>query len=391
MSGPVTGTEQLLVMSSDGNYGLVSWTGSTLASGWQGSRTFPGWGPALVAAGPPMGYPPITAAPLAEIYAQISSAADPGSRGDLRSLYTNTNTAFSVSTWYAWLVSNPSPPAGSAFAQADWTTVQSQLLAETQALTVVLSLYANLQALAGDILNQQNMDLALAIQLANPQQQGNSQVGFWLEQVFDALLWGAAALCSELPAMGFGLSALASLLGTTVNSSQTGPTMIEYTEIEQQIDAAYAATVSLNGMGQTDLVADALKCAVVRWMSVGAWAWPASRGIDMAAATQSANRIAFYQMLLPAIYTQYSYQQDDYGPYWDKAQKAPSYAYRGYQTEHGTYQLYPMAAWWHPASAGWPSQDLMNDLWACGVQPWQFWQGDGPWSVMLPATALENQ
>jgi hypothetical protein len=388
-----TGASQLFLVLGQANAGIVmNWalvglTGVGLLVQAQGSQSLPGWGPALVAAGPALGYAPFEnsgTSPLGDIYTAISNAADPTSQGDLRSLYGNTNTAFTVATWFAWLAANPSPPAGSGYAQADWSAVQSTLLAETQALTVIYSLYANLQALAADLLNQQNMDLAQAIILSNPSSAGNPQVGFWLLQALDAILWGAAALCGETPLLAMGLSAIASLLSAAMGPhTETGPTLIEYTQIQEQIDEAYAALLTTNGMGESELVADGLKCAIIRWMATGTWAWPSTRSIDLAAATQYANRIAFYQSLLPAIYTVFTWQSDSDGPP-TYVQKPPAYDYWGQETGgEYTYTMYALAGWWDVDSAGWPSQDLITDLFStCGVQPQDFWLRQGPWSAM---------
>jgi hypothetical protein len=378
------GQDQLLVVSPGDNLvGLLAWDGSAVTSSWQALGMLPGWGPGFVASGPQLGYPPFVdqdGSQVAEVYAYISSAADPGSNGDLRAQYVNTNDAATVATWYSWLVVNSTPPDSSGFSQADWSAVQSTLLGETQALTVVYDLYGNLSKLADSLQNQQAMDLSHVMGLVAPD--SGSQVSYWVGQLVIAVIWGAAACAGDFPAIAASASMFASLAGAGLGGDQ-GPQLIDYLNVNSTIDAEYAAMQKSNGLGQNLVSGDAIKASIIFWIAQGAWTWPSTDTSTMAEKTQTSNRIAFYQMLLPTTYQILWCNQENNisPPYID----VPSYAMYGQRQSDGTWNVYFITA----GIPEWPTQDMMSDIWGLGVQPPDFYFGMGGW-IVIPHVAYSN-
>jgi hypothetical protein len=401
VAGPAPGQQQLLAYKSaayDGTDGwaLIAFDASGQAGcAWQaggsipGFPQFPGWNLALVASAPPVPYPSYAAgSPAALIYAQLGQNL---AAGDLRSAYTGTNDAGKVQGWLTKLQAmdgpptmTPQPPPDEWQAiEAAWPAVQAELVLELQNLVSVYQLYANVLAAATAVGTQMDADVVHVIGNVAPPTSGSARITFSWPNLLSSLPASCTTLAGSDAAQASALSLLVSVLPGGLLPNRSLQYTTTYDAVQGDISAAFTQTSQLNALGQNRIAGDLAKAGVVAAMSAQAWVWPqpAQSGdnvaTELAAATQTGNRIQLYAIITPAAYTIY-YQQTSYGHLrgarWLKTPDNCLWT----TTENGEPYVYTIATG-DNIRMGFPSYDMMDEIWD-SVAREDFFLGNGPWS-----------
>lgn len=357
--------------------------GMSLSSLWDTEHSVAGLNPTLIADAPANGFLDFSGT-QAEIYAQVGPSLVPQTSSDLRSEYTNEDNKDNFAAWasqiedadanqetWQWL---------SNYSGSDFAPVLSTLAAETGAISTIYTHYDNLYQSLLDIKIQQDGDLAhctsLIAQTAPPP--AASPLAYWMEGLFDACLWGVAAV-PGLNAFAIPLAMLASI-GGTVFGAQGGngqPSRVDYATFQTQIDNNYInAKSALNGQAKA-IVTDRFKLATLGTLLQGLWHLDVGDAEQFLSNGSAANRIYFYRLLLPLVFNiaYYMNSENDHPTYKYTAYfpipdtttetlQCPAYSFYVEQstTESGRYNVYLLCGGTSPSSLSFPSESLVDDL-----------------------------
>ena len=347
---------------------------------WTAAGQLPVWNLAFILASPATPLAPFSGNQSA-VYAYMSNAVYADSDGDIRSEYTNTNIPDGNFQSYSAQLADMPYPSGQGFSDADWSAVQAVLVPELQNVGPLRGMFGNMNQLALDIKAQQDNDLATAVQNVS-QDVTDDTVSYWTGQVVDAAIWGAAVI-PEAKVGQLALAVTASLFGGSLGSSGP-PQQVSYSDFTGAVDAIYLNAISQNGTNETTALQDAGMIAVAGQLAGQAWEWLPTESADIALSSTNANRLMFYQILIPVKFKiiQFLNNPFDY-PYGDAQREAP-WSYWSQANGDGTYNVYMLGyddTLFHPY--GFASQNLMNDLFEnLGVVQSEFFLSQGPWSVI---------
>jgi hypothetical protein len=125
----------------------------------------------------------------------------------------------------------------------------------------------------------------------------NDDTVSWMGQVVDAAIWGAAVI-PEAKIGQLALAVTASLFGGYLGSSGS-PQQVSYSAFAGAVDATYLNAISQNGINESTALQDAGMIAVAGQLAGQAWEWLPSESADIAMSATNANRLMFYQILIP--------------------------------------------------------------------------------------------
>jgi hypothetical protein len=278
-------------------------------------------------------------------------------------------------------------PAGFTSRAGDHVQAANQLPVDP-----VRGLSDNLNGLALVVEAQQDGDLTYTVQNVNEEiLTNNDTVSYWIGQFVDAAIWGAAVFPEE--SLGqMGLAVMASLFGGALGSSGP-PQQASYSDFRTAIDNTYLNSLSQNGANETTVLGDAALLSVVGTLAAQSWQWDPTESPDIAQSAQNANRIAFYQVLIPVRYQMVQYIDNETSyPYVVAQQEAPWSYWSEPGNINGTYNVYMLAypdTLLHPY--GFPTQTLMNDLFQnLGGSQEQFFLCQGGWSGIPQVSSNDN-
>lgn len=367
-----------VLLARAGSLGAVIWGGDALIVQWvQQGASFPGAGgnPGwdtqddvyTVVAGPATGQQ--------QLLASKPAAPQPGYDGLLAfdaegnvSCGWSTNVLHGQVSFPGWnLPLVAGAPAGSL----------AQGTPQTFDPIVVEQLYEDLLGLADALHKQWDADLAHVIAAVDPDSDA-PQVTFSWPALLSALNAAAIPTGGQDASSASALALLAGVLPGPLLQDQPPTRTVDCSKIQTIIDGAFENVDTGNPFGVAAIEADRTKGALVAAMAQqGGWAWPQAAGADIAARTQTGNRMQFYAMVIPAAYTIYYQQTDDQhlrGVRWDKT---PRWAQWNTQIAD--------EPWVYAIATGdnilmdFPSEDMMDEILASAT-PAAFYLGQGAWA-----------
>lgn len=327
---------------------------------------------------PPLPFPPFTGV-QATAYAYINQQLG---ITDLRSEYSNL--AAPLSEWLSQILAMQCP---SGVDTADWQAVVSQLTQELTAADSVQKLFANYSAYHtavfadnGDLLNKLGTD-------AGMEQGSNTSVGGIILSVLEGVLYTAL---EAIPVVGEAVNVFAVLgnvmeaginIGVAAASSGGGispnPFQVAYSELWGQLSQNFVAL--LNAVGSMELVIlsdwGKMQATYEDILSTGpdTLAWPPTLTADLVQNSIPGYTISVMQMLLPAQYQIFQYQEDDDSAVHD----VPANAQWVQSIGNNLWNKY-----WIGVPGSWseyPSNQALEDVWNAGVAYSDFFQGLGGW------------
>jgi hypothetical protein len=349
----------------------------------------PAWNLSFILGQPSTPLVPFTGDQLS-IYQYMSNQVYSDSLGDIRSEYTNLNIPDGNFPSYSAQIADMTNPSGQNFSAADWSAVQTILVPELQNVGPLRGLFSNMNDLALAIESQQDSDLTTAVQNVDANiVSNNDTVDFWFGQFVDAAIWGAAVF-PEAKVGQMALAVTASLFGGYLGSS--GPQQVAYSQFKSLVDGTYLNARTQNGTNEVTALGDAGMIAVAGQLAGEAWAWQPSESVDIALSTTNANRLAFYQILIPVRFQIIQFLENPMNyPYGDAQRNAP-WSYWSEQNSDGTFNVYMLG---YPDNYltpyGYASQDLMTDLFQnLGVSQQEFFLSQGVWSGIQQVSSNQN-
>jgi hypothetical protein len=315
------------------------------------------------------------------------------SLANLTTWYTNLKTE----SWSEFIAAYPG-----AYTEQDWNILQPQLLTELSYAEEVNTLFGNINGLAQSIQGDNNGNLQSMpgmVGLSQPSgSDGDNTAIVVLGGILDALMWGLAALggVPELPELGFALSAGASMFGTGIDLLGGGPPSpgdrsqqitTTYYQVTQTLNAIYTNTATASGNGQASIVGDwGMLNLVGNCCFTGLWTWPDQASSQISSYAQNAFQIWFFQVLMTAkwevVYVMWSNESGswnnrtaDYLTYTE-----PNIGMGGTDT-YFCVEIGGDDDYWNPPEMGpFPSEVLMNAIWALGVQKADFFKNQNGWN-----------
>jgi len=137
----------------------------------------------------------------ADIYTQVGASLTPSPGSDVRSAYTNSDDELNFQGWATQLRLASATSAGwawlGAYTAADVSAVLPVLATECGSVSTLYGHYDNMHTSLVDVNVQQDSDLQHCmdmIQKTVTPSGPSSTVSYWLEGIFDAFVWGAAAV-----------------------------------------------------------------------------------------------------------------------------------------------------------------------------------------------------
>lgn len=139
-----------------------------------------------------------------------------------------------------------------------------------------------------------------------------------LGALLDAAIWAAAAI-PGIGGLAIPLATLASLEGSLFGmpSSGAAPAQAAYVEVAAQIKQNYENTAEALTTQQTAIVTDRFKLMALNTLWQGPWQWNLTDAETIATNGQNGNRLYFYKLLLPQVFT--------IGVYWNSQYDRPTY------------------------------------------------------------------
>ncbi|HST21036.1 MAG TPA: hypothetical protein VLR90_07960, partial [Blastocatellia bacterium] len=372
--------------------GVIAWSGSELQTEWVKPNHIPGWSTEVIVSGPANPFTPFPGTE-ADAYTYISNQLNPYFKGDIRPEYQNTNYTNSFG-FYQQQLENMEYPQGASFTEADFNTVKATLCPELGFVSPVASLFNNMGALAFDIQNVQNVQLPAAWDNVFEQKPSpTDNVTYWVGQIGEACLWGLAAITFEIipfynVAMAMAASFFGSILSFTSNNQNE---QVQYTQFSGLPSSIYLESQTQNGNSENTVLGDSVMLLVVGELASEGWQWDANDSVTIANASEDANRGMFYQILIKERYnilrwldTQYNYpsytQKLSYNYYtYGLELNAPSDAWWLEPSDEGTWNVYLLCSGTKYDEIGYPSSDLLNDLWKL-VSKENFFKGLNGWN-----------
>lgn len=364
-----------VLLARAGSIGAVIWGGDALIVQWvQQGASFPGAGGTSAWNTQDDVYTPVAgpATGQQQLLASKPTAPQPGYYGLLVfdadgnvSCGWGTNVLHGQVSFPGWnLPLIAGAPAGS-LAQQDFDP------------TAVEQLYSNLLALADALKTQWDADLAHVIAAVNPDSDA-PQVTFSWPALLSALNAVGITPGGQVASAGTALALLAAVLPGPLLQYEQSTQTVDCSKIQPIIDGAFGHIDSGNPFGVAAIETDRTKGALVAAMAQqGGWAWPQLANADIAAATQTGNRMQFYAMVIPAAYTIYYQQTDGQHMTGVRWQKTPSWAqWNAHLADE---------PWVYAIATGdnilmdFPSEDMMDEILAA-VTPAQFYLGQGAWA-----------
>jgi hypothetical protein len=378
---------QFLAYDGNSNFGVIQYG---ITAVWSTSA-IPDWNLNLVLAAPSRPFAAFSGDRL-KLYNQFSNSVYPDSDGDIRSEYTNTDIPDGSFTSFGLSIAGQKWTSGSPYSEADWTAVQTVLAEELQAVAPVRGMFGNMNDLAGKLRVQQDGDLAYCVSRADKTiPDNNSGVEFWTGQIIDAAIWGAGVI-PEAKAVQVGIAVTASLFGSLLGSGGGTPESASYSDFKTTVDHAYLAATEQNGMNELTVLEDAAKLSVTSQAASQAWSWKPTDSTDIAQSSQNANRIAFYQVVLPVKFQIVVFANNPTSwPYGIAKSDAP-WSYWSEAAGNGLYNVYLLC---YPGTTFYPyyfpTQELMTDLLSTlKVPPDLLFKGQYGWKL-IPRKSADDE
>jgi len=310
---------------------------------------------------------------------------------NLETWYTNLKTE----TWAAFIAAYPGD-----YSEDDWNVLQPQLLTELSYAEEVNALFTNINDLNQAIENLNNtamQSIPGMVGLAQPNgPDDDDTVLAILGGVLQALMWGLSGVGGLGEVLGFAMGAAASALGSGLDAMGGSPpnpgdrsqqiTTTYYNLTQNLLLGIYKSAALVSGNSQAAIVQDWGMLNLVGNASfTGLWNWPDQESSQIAAYAQNAYEIWFFQMLMTAKWeVVYLLWLDEAGP-WNS--RTPDYCTytepnigMGGTDTYFSLEIGGDANVYNPPEMGpFPAQELMNAIWALGVQPADFYKNQNGW------------
>ena len=346
----------------------------------------PGWTPTYLATTAPVteSFTPFTGEQL-DIYHYISKLLTLKATDDLRSIYDAPDYQDLIGGYVSTLTVESAVPAGKPWHPDNWAAVRKILLGECNAVALVYGIYKSLGKLASSLNHQQTIDLAQVqsnIQLPPPSDAATIY-SYWLAQVAVAALWGIGAgvglfleVAEVASRVGVCCSVGASLLGSLFGElvpPDAPPPKVAYGQIKTQMAVTFANTAITQCETPSEILKDPIKLQIAGQLANTTWNMKHAVTPTTMAAVAQADRLAFYQQLLPFLFT------------IGEELNAPRSSLVGPNCQVGVQVNVELPEWniywlYAPPDTN-PSAALVSDLTALGVGE-QMLLGAGQWAAI---------
>jgi len=398
-------TELGFYNSGSQTLGMLEWDGSTLTSQWAAQNAaVRGFNVDLILAGPKTTF---TANPFTDyqllIYQYISYQLI--SNNDIRSEYNNPAYAGDFLEFYETLqnptfpkMAKPTQPDQSDW-DADWDTVFAALSNELSVVDFITKWQVSLHYLNGKLKEASQTAMGNAWgNVTQNVQGGNDTVSYSpadiLSAVFDATLWGVAAVSGVGKVMQVMLSVGASLYGSFSSALPATPQTIDYPGFWGAINNQYVnLDIQIDSNINVILADEVMLPLFGKLVSSenNGWMWKDSDADAMYQNSIGLDTVHYYTLFIPMRFNMltfenastatpyYCFLNSRFGPstYQRMGINAPDYTYLS-QANNGTWNIYLLAAGL-PPSLVYPGQQLFTDIATWSLLP-SFFQCYGSWS-----------
>jgi hypothetical protein len=340
---------------------------------------------------PPTPWPAMTAGQQ-KAYDCISQALHVP--GGVRAQYLNSAEPFT--DWYATLLTLDRP---ADISMDDWTVVTGQIGTELVYVQSVYNLFSGLARLTGDIGSVQSLQLqgvASAVGLT-VQAQGPSKVTVMLEALMSAVLTNVGGLFPApfnlaISLVGTGIATAVGMVTQKYNPGDSSQDLtVAYSELATVLAETLTQAVVVQEQQQTAILGDWGKLSAAgEAIAQGIWSWPVDAAGTSLAALEPAMQRYFYQALMPARW-QILQGMLMFGVRFPNADpRAPVYAMltRDVVDAQNDYVVWYYICCGRGSEAAildndgpWPAQQLLQEIFALGVEPVDFFSGQNGWAL----------
>jgi hypothetical protein len=351
------------------------------------------------------------------IYGYISETFDDDCSADIRAKYLilTYDRMDEFAGWSQQLSSGQIAPLPGSPAAA-WSAIVNQLASE---FLVVTSLDAWAGAdVMGALINQTGMSslgaLARAAGYVNGTYTPNNgdAIDYWVEAIFDAAIWGAAAISGMPAAAPILLALAASLYGSYTaylgSSNSPGPTQVNYGQAVQDIAVTFQNSNTKLSNQKAQIGTDQVLLPLLGGLFSGAsdndaWTFAQSDLTTLINDGVTPLTIGYYAMLIPERFNILIWQNVNqkepfycvvynvrgYDYYIVTSCGAPGYAYQTVDHGNGSYTIYLLCEGTDLSNLSYPTSDMFDDLNNnLGVATLDVVQGNGPWAK-IPQKVLQ--
>ncbi|KAK9357546.1 hypothetical protein V1504DRAFT_464184 [Lipomyces starkeyi] len=303
--------------------------------------------------------------------------------GDLRATYTNTDLTANYSDWVTQ-ISGFSRPG--TISLDDWTQVSNQLEAELKAVSAVQSLFTNYSTYHSDAFADQLALVQSLIADAGITDDG-AHIGGVVLSVISGVLY---TVLEAIPVGDAAVNAFA-VLGNIVQAGinigvaaqgagqiSADPFEVEvgelWTTLSTQFNNLLTATASMETAILSDWGKLSMTFALINSTGANSLAWPPDLTPKLVTASTPGFTASIMQMLMPAKYQIYSWQQNNA----DEFSGVSPLVQRIESNGDGTYTHY-----WIATGADWndyPIDAAMNACFAAGADGWDFFHSANGWT-----------
>ncbi|KAK9319826.1 hypothetical protein V1517DRAFT_331258 [Lipomyces orientalis] len=302
--------------------------------------------------------------------------------GDLRATYINTDLTANYSNWVTQIHELSCPETISL---DDWNIVSIQLQAELQAVTAVQTLFANYSTYHADAFAGQDALVNGLIADAGVTNDG-PHIGGLVLSVLSGVLYTVLEGIGAAPTMmAFGV--LGNIVQTAINSGVAGqgilkssadPFEVQVGELWSQLSTQFNNLLTATAAMETAILSDwgmvSATFALINSTGPDSLAWPPDMTPQLVTASIPGFTVSIMQMLMPAKYQIYSWQQDNA----DEFSGVSPLVQRIESNGDGTYTHY-----WIATAADWsdyPIDEAMNACFAAGEDGWDFFHSANGWT-----------
>jgi hypothetical protein len=383
---PASQPDQYLVLNSVGGLTIESYSSAAADNGSMYWANGSGYPLETIMAQPPLLFPtgPSDNPQYAASYNYISTNVIPIAPFGIRTMYTTSNQEQLASYYTA--VSTMEMPSSITDPEA-WNAVVAQLGLELPIAAAIQGNYAVMSNLAGEMKSGIKDSVSTLTAL----------IGTSLGNVTGSL----ATLGEGLVLAGINLiptfgGAIATLLQTGINLATTNGTIqvsrfeMAAANLQDSINATFDALEVAIAAQQTAILSDWGKMqALNHLLTLPSWhpdsLYLSDDGVvDLATGIGCGAEVAILQYLMPAAFKIWRWYNMTEWPSSSVPPDMPGWAWYKEDRIANTFDLCLVAKGKVAYDGGWssvdyPSQDVMNRIWALGVQPLDFYSGSNGW------------
>jgi hypothetical protein len=385
---PASQPDQYLVLNSVGGLTIESYSSAAADNGsmyWANGNGYP---LETIMAQPPLMFPngPSDNPQYAASYNYISANVSPIARFGIRAMYTTSD--LSTLPGYLSTVSTMEMPSSITDPEA-WRAVVAQLELELAIAASIQGNYATMSGVYSEMAGEIEQSVAGL----------TTMIGTSLGTVTGSLATLGEGLVlagiNLIPTFGGGI---ATLLQTGINLATSNGTIpvskfeMAATDLQDSINATFKALKYAVAAQQTAILSDWGKMqALNHLLTLPSWhpdsLYLTDDGVvDLATGIGYGAEVTILQYLMPAAFKIWRWYNMTEWPLFSVPPNMTSYDYAWYKEDlpANTFNLYLVAKGKVAYSGGWssvdyPSTDVMNRIWALGVQPLDFYSGSNGW------------